>query len=1001
MKHKSLWIAFLAVLMSASCARTDKSPAIYLSRSASVLESFGAAELRRYLYLLTGRLAPLVKIDSLAELNDPGIIVDQKSRWLEGDKSGSLLADRILSSPTQKISPDNYRLKTIRQGKHFYLLIAGHDGPGILYGIYAFVEKLGVRFTLEGDVVPEEKITFKIPVLDETGRPLFKLRGIQPFHDFAEGPDWWNEETYKAILGQLPKLGMNFFGLHTYPEGGPNAEPTVWIGLPDDLNKDGRVINSYPASYQNTLRANPGAHNWGYQAKKTSDFHFGASELFERDDYGVDIMEDLMPEPKTPEQSNELFDRTAAMFRGAFSFAKLLGVQTCVGTETPLTIPALVRERLKKMGKNPKDPGVVQELYKGIFQRIASAYPLDYFWFWTNEGWTWSDASSDAVKAVTTDLEMAIRAAEDLGNPFKLATCGWVLGPPSNRTLFDQVLPKNVASSCINREVGKAPVEPNFALIEGRSKWAIPWLEDDPSLTSPQLWVGRMRRDAADALRYGCDGLLGIHWRTRILSANTLALAKAAWDQSWNTKPARLADLVGPLNGRYVTFTDKSIAGTNEEAIYKDIRDRVYAYHLPVPDGTYIVTLKFCEGEFERKGARLFDILIQGSKVAEKVDIYERAGRYKALDLAFQNVKVTGGKMFIDFGDRIHYPSVAGIVIEGTTGAGKKYVKKINCGGPKILDYEADWPETPRHLASLDFYRDWAKNQFGMAAANEISEIFAKIDGKLPIPVNWTNGPGGIVPDKRPWLEVQKNYRFVDELGALKPRIKGKGYEERFDYWLGNFEYMREIAHFNCLWAEYNKAWEKAKGLANDAEKAKAAGEDLLPLRTKMVNSIKTIFGHLLATISNMGELGIIANWEQHLLPDSMEKPGEELKKLLGGDLPAEAQLSKVYDGPARMIVPTVRTSIQVGEHSKLKVIILAQNPPQKTFFYWRQLGQGNFKAVPLRKLARSVYTVDVPAMMTDIEYYLEARVGDQDIAFPSTAPDLNQTIVVIQKNKS
>ena len=161
--------------------------------------------------------------------------------------------------------------------------------------------------------------------------------------------------------------------------------------------------------------------------------------------------------------------------------------------------------------------------------------------------------------------------------------------------------------------------------------------------------------------------------------------------------------------------------------------------------------------------------------------------------------------MLIDFGDRIHYPSVAGLVIEGITGAVEKFVKKINCGGPKILDYEADWPETPRHLASLDFYKDWAQNQFGAAVANEIAEIFAKIDGKLPIPVNWTNGPGGIVPDKRPWTEVQKNFRFVDELAAFKPKIVGRGYGERFDYWLRNFEYMREIAF--CCTPHLAESW--------------------------------------------------------------------------------------------------------------------------------------------------------------------------------------------------
>ena len=41
-----------------------------------------------------------------------------------------------------------------------------------------------------------------------------------------------------------------------------------------------------------------------------------------------------------------------------------------------------------------------------------------------------------------------------------------------------------------------------------------------------------MRRDAADARKYGCTGLMGIHWRTRILGPNVSALAKAAWDQT-------------------------------------------------------------------------------------------------------------------------------------------------------------------------------------------------------------------------------------------------------------------------------------------------------------------------------------------------------------------------------------------------------------------------------------------------------------------------------------
>jgi hypothetical protein len=1000
MKQAKLLTLVLAAALLAGCGRLRPAPAIYVAKDAAALENFAAAELRRYIYLATGELAAVVKIDSARDLKRPGVILSRKGRLLQDGTTQKSDVEKVPPEIFLKLGPEDYRLKTLLRNDRRYLLIAYGEGAGVLYGTYAFVEKLGVRFYLDGDVVPDEKTQFEIPELDEPARPLFALRGIQPFHDFAEGPDWWDEDAYKAVLGQLPKLRMNFFGLHTYPEKNPNAEPTVWIGLPGDFIEDGRVSFAYPSSYQNTMRANPWSHNWGYQPKKTGDFHFGAGELFERDEYGAKVMGGLMPEPKTSKESNDLFNRTAAMLRGAFAFGRKLGVRTCVGTETPLVVPALVQERLKKKGLDPGDPKVTKELYKGIFQRIAASYPLDYYWFWTSENWTWSDASDESIKAVTTDLDMAVQAARETNSPFGLATCGWVLGPPSRRTLFDQVLPKTVAASTINREVGKAPVDPSFAGIEGRSKWAIPWLEDDPSLTSPQLWVGRMRRDAVDALKYGCDGLMGIHWRTRILSPNALALARAAWDQGWNTLPTGFKEVVGPINGEYKTLpADRDIAGTTEADVYRDVRDRVYGYHLLVPDGTYSVTLKFCEGEFDRKGARVFDVIIQGKKVAEKLDIFERAGRYKALDLVFKKVEVSSGRLAVDFGDRIHYPSLAGLAIEGTAKSGETYVKKINCGGPKVRDYEADWPQTPRDLATRDFYLDWAMNQFGLTAANEIAGLFAEVDGKLPIPVNWTNGPGGIAPDKRPWTEVRKSFQFVDEMAALRPRITSPGYLERFDYWLNNFDDMREIAHYQCLWWEYNQDLEKTKAETDPDKKGRLIRESLLPARVKMVLSLKGIFRDLLATVSNTGELGTIANWEQHNMPDSIEKPGEELQKMLGGALlPPEARLSSVYEGLPRIIVPTVRSSLESGENLMLKVIILAQDLPSESALYWRDLGKGPFRAVPLERVGRCVYAVTMPDVGADIEYYIKARVDGKDIVYPPTAPELNQTIVIIPR---
>lgn len=77
-----------------------------------------------------------------------------------------------------------------------------------------------------------------------------------------------------------------------------------------------------------------------------------------------------------------------------------------------------------------------------------------------------------------------------------------------------------------------------FAKINDRGKWEIPWMDDD-GLILPQLWIGRTHRDAADAEASGCNGLFGIHWRTRILSMNISCLAKAAWNQSWNPEKGK------------------------------------------------------------------------------------------------------------------------------------------------------------------------------------------------------------------------------------------------------------------------------------------------------------------------------------------------------------------------------------------------------------------------------------------------------------------------------
>ena len=535
---------------------------------------------------------------------------------------------------------------------------------------------------------------------------------------------------------------------------------------------------------------------------------------------------------------------------------------------------------------------------------------MDYYWLWTPEGWTWGAVSQPQIDATMADLRAVLAAARKVKPPFTLATCGWVLGPPQTPALFDEFLPKDMPMSCINRAVGNTPVEPGFAKVAGRPKWAIPWMEDDPGLTLPQLWAGRMRRDAADALAYGCSGLMGIHWRTRSLAPNVAALAKAAWDQTgWNTtEPNTTAAAATPSEGadggQAATFPNTTIAAADEPPVYQSVRYDVNAYLIKVPNGPYEADLQVLGGQAAR----------------------------------------------------------------------------------------------PRYLPVADFYADWVRAEFGSEAARALAAIFTRLDGNLPRPADWVSGPGSIRPDPAPWAEARKAYGFVDELEALRPKLRGAGNLERFDYWLNNFRYLRAIGELRCVWARYNAAIERVKAQADPAARKQLARELALPLRRELVAAFGAMQTHLLNTVSNPGEMGNICNWQQQTLPAVLTGPGQELAGLLDEALPADACPSNQFAGVPRVFVPELRSAITAGEEFKLTVIVLGARP-EAAGLWWRPLGSGDFARVPLVHGARGVYTVALPAaaLRADFEYYVEVGSGAAALRFPATGATLPQTVVVCE----
>jgi len=487
---------------------------------ASELELLAANEVRRYVYLRTGRLLQVKRGTTSGER----VIVTCKDRKFCGELG-------------QDLSPQQFLLKTATaNGKRIWSIVGG-DGTGTLYGAYRFAEKLGVSFGLDEDIVPDVPLVGDWPEINEIGKPRFALRGLQPFHDFSVGPDWWNLHDYQSVLSQMAKLRMNFIGFHTYPSWNPSAGPeaNVWIGLPEDVDEQGNVRFGYEAGVVTTRRG------WEVRPYPTGQYASGAGLLFENDDYGPDFMLDCLDWPKRGEAAAAMFNRYGDLQKKAFTHARRLGIKTCVGTETPLGVPKLLATRLKDKGMNPDDPAVIRRLYEGTFLRIMRKMPVDYYWFWAPETWLGMEPGCSGWEITTTanverDLSLAEAAAKSVQAPFGWATCGWRLGTRADPLWMDKHAPKGWAASSLSTSAGRDPVEKHYGTMTARPRWVIGWAEDDGTAGAHcctcwdlQLWVERMFANSSDALRYGCEGMLAIHWRTSAIAPNITALAQAGW----------------------------------------------------------------------------------------------------------------------------------------------------------------------------------------------------------------------------------------------------------------------------------------------------------------------------------------------------------------------------------------------------------------------------------------------------------------------------------------
>lgn len=528
----------------------------------SAKQQLAASELRRGLFQLTSALPTRV-----AEL--PG------STPLTSELRVVLLA----GNSTQ----ETYEISTSEaSGLLPTITVHGAGEQALLYGVFELLERQGAVFGIDGDSYPLERPhRLVLPEPDQPWRasPRFATRGLLPWPDFLNCISVYNREDWRAYLEAMLRMRFNTLGVHVYGQRDKWAESFLSFEY-------GGVGH---AAFTDTTATD----RWGNLPQRTSRYGMGAAQYFDGEVFGADAT-------RFARSPWEAAERAQAMWREAFSYAEQLGIRTGVGFEPyqlpdeilRATPPEVRIERSYELpfgkrhfhGVDPESR-TARRILETRLNRLLEAYPsVAHVYLWEDEIVNWASQRGQAELPVTP-----FRQAHDFlrrhAPDKRLVLAGWG-GVVRNFEAFHRVLPEDVIFSCLNDQFGWDPIHEVFSKLEGRERWPIPWIEDDPAMWFPQFHVGRFASDLALAEQYGCQGVLGIHWRHRIVDPVATYQARRSWDadlepaahyqqyahtQAAGDRAVALGNLLARIDGeRSLLSTWTGEKSPDGHALYKD-----------------------------------------------------------------------------------------------------------------------------------------------------------------------------------------------------------------------------------------------------------------------------------------------------------------------------------------------------------------------------------------------------------------------------------------------
>ena len=209
MRLEREWIclALLVLVLTGSACTPAPQVDVVVGSAAPELERFAARELCDYLAKLYGiRAYPARRISGSAD-----------AVFLIGSPQTNAAVKRAAGQqPFPEVSDQGVVLRRADLEGGPALILGGGSPQATLWAVYELVERWGVRYFTDRDVLPDRQDAFQLPDLDLVMEPVFRIRGHPSVQDFAPSGESWGMADFRVLIDQLAKLKFNRLQLSGY-----------------------------------------------------------------------------------------------------------------------------------------------------------------------------------------------------------------------------------------------------------------------------------------------------------------------------------------------------------------------------------------------------------------------------------------------------------------------------------------------------------------------------------------------------------------------------------------------------------------------------------------------------------------------------------------------------------------------------------------------------------------------------------------------------------------